>query len=64
MECIEMRYVGRNDDSYAEDAREIRAIRRDRDDCGLRTTDICEMFRDFMESAGFSVDNIIEYFQS
>lgn len=64
MECIEMRYVGRNNDSHAEDAREIRAIRRDKDDCGLRTADICEMFRDFMESAGFSVENIIDYFQS
>jgi hypothetical protein len=59
-----MRYVGKNNDSHAEDAREVRAIRRDKNDCGLRTDDICEMFRDFMESAGFSVQNIIDYFQS
>lgn len=64
MECIEMRYVGKNDNSHAEDAKEIRAIQHDKDGCGLRTTDICEMFRDFMVSVGFSVENIIEYFQS
>ena len=64
MECIEMRYVGKNDDFHAEDAREVRAIRRDKNDCGLRATDICEMFMDFMESVGFSVENIMDYFQS
>lgn len=30
---------------------------------GLSVPDVCEAFVEFMESAGFSVDNIYEYFQ-
>lgn len=34
-----------------------------RNEDGLQDYDICEMFVDFMNSVGFSEDNIFRYFQ-
>ena len=36
----------------------------DGDEAGLNTSDVCEAFVDFMESAGFSIDNIYDYFNA
>ena len=61
MEAIEFRYVFKDNDQVAH---EVRSVRKDKNDEGLRGTDICEMFMDFMRSVGFSEQNIIDYFTS
>jgi hypothetical protein len=37
--------------------------KKDQADGGLHDYEICEMFVDFMRSAGFSEDNIVKYFR-
>ena len=41
---------------------EKRVIVRKQSAEGLDTNTLCEAFEDFMESAGFSVDNVYDYF--
>lgn len=33
------------------------------EDDGIRDEDVCEMFCDFMSAVGFSMDNVMRYFQ-
>ena len=40
----------------------VLSSKRDKEDEGLRCDDICEMFVNFMTAAGFSEDNIWDYF--
>lgn len=61
MEGIEFRYVFKDG---KKDAKEVRAIRQDENDEGLRANDICEMFVDFMTSAGFAEECIYRYFNT
>ena len=60
MEYIEMRYVFNDGD---DDVKEVREIRRSSDKNPLYSSDVCEMFLDLMESAGFSPTNIFDYFR-
>lgn len=59
MECIEFKYCFKDGDN---DCKEVKVIKRNED--GLCSTDICEMFVDFMESVGFSTGNVFNYFQA
>ena len=60
MERITMVY-SRNDNDGADSA-SVEFSKRDTDREGLRCYDICEMFLDFMEAAGFARENILDYF--
>ena len=60
MEAIEFRYTFK-DNKYGT-AKDVRVI-KNADDEGLRADEICEMFLDFMETAGFSSKNVLNYFQ-
>lgn len=60
MERIEFSY--HFDDTDYSDEKCIVVSKRDRNGEGLRDDDICEMFLDFMRSAGFSEQNIFKYF--
>ena len=55
---VEFAYVFTNDEGDDEK----RVFVRKQDKYGLNSNDLCEAFVDFMESAGFSVDNIYNYF--
>ena len=58
MEYIEFRYVFNDDDGDVA-TKEVRISKKDD---AITSTDACEMFLDFMESAGYSVENVIEWF--
>lgn len=58
-ESVEFNYVYRDDDD--EDCKEIRVIKRHKD--SLTCEELCEAFVDFMESAGFSISNVYEFFE-
>ena len=60
MEKIEMRYIFKDDN---DEIKEVSLGKKDQADGGLRDYEICEMFVDFMRSAGFSEDNIVKYFR-
>ena len=47
-------------DEHGDD--EKRVIVRKHDEDGLNANTLCEAFVDFMEAAGFSTDNIYDYF--
>lgn len=57
MERILFQYVLENNSG---EEKFVQCNRNDED--GLKDYDICEMFLDFMESVGFSEDNIFRYF--
>ena len=59
MERIEFTYIYRDDDGE-----EKTVSIAQRNDDGLRDCDVCEMFVDFMNSVGFSEDNVFRYFNS
>ena len=59
MERIEFSYVFRDG---TDEEKVISTSKRDED--GLHDSDICEMFLDFMRSAGFSEENIFKYFNT
>jgi hypothetical protein len=61
MEQINFTYYFGDQDSGTE--HNVRSSRHDKDDCGLQCSDICEMFVDFMTSAGFSEQSIWDYFR-
>ena len=56
MECIEMKYCF-NDNG---EVKEVKLSNKSED--GVSCTEICDMFVDFMESAGYSLENVEEYF--
>lgn len=57
METIEMKYTFNADG----DTRKIKVAKYDED--GLHDANVCEMFMDFMQSVGFSEENILKYFR-
>lgn len=61
MECVEMRYAFKDGNRTA---KEITLCIKDQNDDGLHDYEICEMFMDLMESAGFSKANILNYFRT
>ena len=61
METIEFRYVFREGNEDNESVHEVESVKRAKN--GLSCDKICEMFVDFMISAGFSEDNILDYFR-
>lgn len=62
MESVEMRYVFKDERDEADEATEIRVIRRDKDGCGLTTGEVCTMFMELMEAAGFSTESVMKFF--
>ena len=62
MECVEMRYVFKDERDEADEATEIRVIRRDKDSRGLTTDEVCTMFMELMDAAGFSTENVMNFF--
>ena len=58
MERIEFNYSYRDEN---DEEKMVTASKRNED--GLHDYDICEMFVDFMNSVGFSEENIFRYFQ-
>jgi hypothetical protein len=61
MERIKFDYHFEDQDHGAE--HDVTSYKYDKNDCGLQCYDICEMFVDFMTSAGFSEQNIWDYFR-
>ena len=61
MEKIEMKYVFKNDDGIV---KEVNMCASDKDDSGVHSYEICEMFEEFMRSAGFSERNVVDYFRN
>ena len=57
MERIEFNYSYRDENG---EEKMVTASKRNED--GLHDCDICEMFVDFMNSVGFSEENIFKYF--
>ena len=58
MESIKMVYTFTNDEGEVEK----KIIDRKVAESGLIDSDVCEMFEDFMEAVGFSIDNVYQYF--
>lgn len=58
MERIELNYCYRDENG---EEKMVTASKRNED--RLYDYDICEMFVDFMNSVGFSKDNVFKYFQ-
>lgn len=63
MERIEFKYEIGSETSKNFNTHRVESCMADRDDCGLRVDEVCENFVNFMESAGFSIDQIINYFR-
>lgn len=64
MERIEFKYEFSNDSDKSFNTHRVESSMTDHDDCGLRTDEVCEKFVEFMESAGFSLDQIMNYFRN
>ena len=60
MERIKMIYNFNDDDKESYDEKTVSVVRNSVD--GLHDYDVCEMFMDFMNSIGFSEENIFKYF--
>lgn len=63
MERIEFKYEFGNESDKGFNTHHVESSMADRDDCGLRVDEVCENFIEFMESAGFSIDQIFDYFR-
>ena len=63
MEHIEFKYEFSNDSDKGFNTHRVESSMADHDDCGLRADEVCENFVQFMESAGFSLDQIMNYFR-
>ena len=63
MERIEFKYEFGSESSTSFNTHHVESDMTDRDDCGLRTDEICEHFVEFMESIGFSIDQVFNYFR-
>lgn len=57
MEQIEFRYVLTDGEN---ESKEVRTFKKGED--GLLDHEVCEMFLDFMNSVGFSEDNVFRFF--
>lgn len=64
MEHIEFKYEFGNDSDKGFNTHRVESSMADRDDCGLTVDEVCENFVQFMESAGFSFDQILNYFRN
>lgn len=58
MEKIIFKYVFSDDGS---DEKIVKTVKNNPD--GLTVDEVCEMFLDFMEAAGYTSENIIKYFR-
>ena len=59
MERIQFSYEFRDNDQDGDDIKEVfRTIKKD----GLSCVEACEAFVDFMTSAGYAEENIVDYF--
>lgn len=63
MEHITFTYERGDDFSDNFSTQRIENTLADKDDCGLTIEEVCEQFMSFMESVGFSVDQIVNHFQ-
>lgn len=63
MERIEFKYEFGSESDKSFNTHRIESSMADRDDCGLRVDEVCENFVEFMESAGFSIDQVFNYFR-
>jgi len=63
MERIEFKYEFGSEADKSFNTHRVESNMTDRDDCGLKIDEVCENFVDFMESAGFSVDQVFNYFR-
>ena len=61
MEKIQFSYT--YDEGDGSEVRQVNFQKADTEDRGLMATDICEMFVDFMNSVGFSEENVFRYFK-
>lgn len=57
MEMIEFKYCFKDGD---DEVKEIKICKRNEE--GLHDYDVCEAFMDFMQSVGFSEENVFKYF--
>lgn len=63
MEHIKFIYERGDDSNSSFNSQRIENSLADKDDCGLTIDEVCEQFISFMESSGFSVDQVINYFR-
>ena len=56
METVEFKYCYKD----GEETKEIHICKKN--EAGLHDYDVCEMFLDFMQSVGFSEENVFKYF--
>lgn len=63
MEHIKFIYERGDDSNSVFNSQRIENSLADKDDCGLTIDEVCEQFISFMESSGFSVDQVINYFR-
>ena len=59
-EAVEFAYHYQGDETDA-DMKELHVVKSAHDD-GLNASDLCEAFVDFMVSAGFSKQSVLDYF--
>ena len=64
MEHIEFKYEFGSESDKGFNTHCIESNMTDRDDCGLKVDEVCENFIQFMESVGFSVDQVMNYFRN
>ena len=63
MERIELRYEFSNESDKSCNTFHAENVLTDKDGCGLSIDEICENFVEFMESAGFPVNKVYNYFR-
>ena len=63
MERIEFKYQSGSEFDKSFNTHNIETTITDRSDCGLHIDEVCENFVQFMESAGFSTNQVIDYFR-
>ena len=62
MEKIEFKYTRTDDFEGSADIQEVKLCTTDKNDEGLRSYNVCQMFMDFMESAGFGKEVVLKFF--
>ena len=60
METVEFKYCFKDDDDD-NDSKQVCVMKRNEN--GVLDEDICEMFLDFMSSAGYSLENVFNFFR-
>ena len=58
METVEFKYCFKDDDN---DSKQVCVMKRNEN--GVLDEDVCEMFLDFMSSAGYSLENVFKFFK-